>query len=67
MKLLQVPAAPVPYTLAGKSSRSAFLNFAADTIFMDLVIFWIFFTDFSLRATRENQYRHNVIQIESEV
>ena len=31
-------------------SLSALANLAADTIFMDWVIFWMFLTDFSLMA-----------------
>ena len=47
-----IPEAPAPYTLAGLSSLSALPNLAAETIFMDLVIFWIFFTLLSRKETK---------------
>lgn len=37
---------PSPYGLAWRSSRSARAYLAADTIFMDCVIFWMLVTDF---------------------
>ena len=43
--------APMPYVLAGLSSFSAIWYFAADTIFIDLVIFSMFVTDFNLIDT----------------
>merc|ERR1711915_716160 len=39
--------APVPYTRAGFSCLSARAYFAAATIFMDFVIFWMFLMDFN--------------------
>ena len=50
-----IPVAPTPYDLADFSSRSAFVYLAAAIIFMDWVIFWIFFTDFSRFATKNAQ------------
>lgn len=50
-KLSKIPEAPAPYDLAGFNSFSARPNLAADTIFIDLVIFWMFFTDFNLTDT----------------
>ena len=41
---LFIPFAPTPKTRAGFSSLSARVNFAADTIFILLVIFWMFLT-----------------------
>lgn len=51
-----VPRAPEPYTLAGFSCLSARAYLAAATIFMDLVIFWMFLMDFRRMVTgkREN-------------
>ena len=40
----------MPRGLAAFRSLSALANLAADTIFMDWVIFWMFLTDFSLMA-----------------
>ena len=40
----------MPRGLADFRSLSALANFAADTIFMDCVIFWMFLTDFSRMA-----------------
>lgn len=37
--------APSPYGRACRKSRSALVYLAADTIFIDLVIFWMFLTD----------------------
>ena len=39
----------MPRGLAAFRSLSALANLAADTIFMDWVIFWMLVTDFSLR------------------
>lgn len=46
-----LPRAPVPYTRAGLRDRSALAYLAAATIFMDLVIFWMFFTALSRMVT----------------
>ena len=51
-----IPEAPAPYTLAGRSSLSALPNLAAETIFIDLVIFWIFFTLLSRKETKKQKY-----------
>ena len=45
------PCAATPYVLAGLSCLSAWEYLAADTIFIDLVIFSIFLTDFSRTDT----------------
>lgn len=51
--LWDVPRAPEPYTLAGFNCFSARAYLAAATIFMDLVIFWMFLMDFSRMVTGE--------------
>lgn len=43
--------AAVPYGLAMWRSFSALPNFDAATIFIDLVIFWMFLIDFNRRET----------------
>ena len=48
---IHAPWAPAPYVLASFNSFSALANFAVETTFMDWVIFWMFFTDFSLNET----------------
>lgn len=45
------PFVPWPKLRAHFRSRSARAYFAADTIFIDWVIFWMFFTDFRRRRT----------------
>lgn len=45
MLVRQNTLTPSPYGRAWRSSRSALAYFAADTIFMDCVIFWMFVTD----------------------
>lgn len=52
-----LPRAPVPYTRAGLRDRSALAYLAAATIFMDLVIFWIFLTDLSRMVTGIDRWR----------
>lgn len=44
-------AAAEPYGLVNLRSFSACPNFAAATIFIDLVIFWMFLIDFNRRET----------------
>jgi hypothetical protein len=48
-----LPKDPVPYTRAGFNSLSARAYFAAATIFIDLVIFWMFLIDFSRLVTEK--------------
>lgn len=48
-----LPRDPVPYTRAGFSSLSARAYLAAATIFIDLVIFWMFLIDFSRLVTEK--------------
>lgn len=67
--LPNLPKEPVPYTRAGFSSRSARAYFAAATIFIDLVIFWMFLMDFSLLVTkilkchvRQRRYHYIIIR-----
>lgn len=50
-KVKCLPVAPVPYTRAGLSSRSALAYFAAETICIVLVIFLMLVTDFNRKRT----------------
>ena len=62
-KEIIVPDAPSPKPLADLSSRSALPNLAADTIFIDLVIFWMFFTDLRRTETVQNRIRNVIITL----
>ena len=59
-----IPEAPAPYTLAGRSSLSALPNLAAETIFIDLVIFWIFFTLLSRKETKNKNTCSMIVQFQ---
>ena len=48
----------MPYDLAGLNSLSALAYLAADTIFIDLVIFWTLVTDFRRSETERIKKVH---------